>query len=74
LGEWGEVEDVFPELVTTWGDEGYKAVDYGRLTAVLLEAAKELKAETVALKQRIEALERATVKKGKKANPKTLSS
>ena len=69
-----EVEDVFPELVTTWGDEGYKAVDYGRLTAVLLEAAKELKAETVALKQRIEALERATVKKGKKANLKTLSS
>lgn len=58
-----EVEAVFPELVTTWGDEGYKAVDYGRLTGVLIEAAKELKAENQALKQRIEALERAIEKK-----------
>jgi prefoldin subunit 5 len=31
------------ELVTTWGDENYRAVDYGRLTAVLIEAVKELK-------------------------------
>jgi hypothetical protein len=54
-----EVEAVFPELVTTWGDEGYKAVDYGRLTGVLIEAAKELKAENLALKQRIEVLEKA---------------
>jgi hypothetical protein len=58
-----EVEAVFPELVTTWGDEGYKAVDYGRLTGVLIEAAKELKAENEALKQRIEALERVREKK-----------
>jgi hypothetical protein len=58
-----DVEAVFPELVTTWGDEGYKAVDYGRLTGVLIEAAKELKAENEALKQRIEALERAREKK-----------
>ena len=35
-----EVESVFPELVTSWGDEGYKAVDYGRLTGVLIEAIK----------------------------------
>jgi hypothetical protein len=40
-----EVEGVFPELVTTWGTENYRAVDYGRLTAVLLEAIKELRAE-----------------------------
>jgi hypothetical protein len=58
-----EVEAVFPELVTTWGDEDYKAVDYGRLAGVLIEAAKELKAENEALKQRIEALERAIEKK-----------
>ena len=54
-----EVEAVFPELVSTWGDEDYRAVDYGRLTAVLVEAIKELKTENEALKQRAEALERA---------------
>jgi Chaperone of endosialidase len=50
-----EVEAVFPELVTTWGDASYRAIDYGRLTAVLVEAIKQLKAETEALKQRIPA-------------------
>ncbi len=58
-----EVEAAFPELVSTWGEEGYKAVDYGRLTAVLIEAVRELRAENEALKQRTEALERATVEK-----------
>jgi hypothetical protein len=52
-----EVEAVFPQLVTTWSDEEYRAVDYSRLTAVLVEAVKELKAENEALKQRIDALE-----------------
>ena len=51
-----EVQAVFPELVTSWGDEGYLAVDYGRLTAVLIEAIKELRAdqdaEFAALQQR----------------------
>jgi hypothetical protein len=51
-----EVEAVFPELVTEWGDERYKAVDYGRLTGILIEAVKELKAQNEA---RFEALERA---------------
>jgi hypothetical protein len=54
-----EVETVFPELVTTWGDDDYRAVDYGRLTGVLTEAVKELKAENDALRARIEALEQA---------------
>ncbi|MCG3113082.1 MAG: tail fiber domain-containing protein [Candidatus Manganitrophus sp. SB1] len=40
-----EVEAVFPELVTHWGSENYRAVDYGRLTAVMIEAIKELKAK-----------------------------
>jgi hypothetical protein len=40
-----EVEAVFPELVTTWGEQGYRAVDYGRLSAALVEAVKELRAE-----------------------------
>jgi len=52
-----EVEAVFPELVTTWGDEKYQAVDYGRLTGVLIEAIKELRSENQSLKQRVEALE-----------------
>jgi hypothetical protein len=53
-----EVEAQFPELVTTWGDEHYRAVDYGRLAAVLIEAVKELKAENQALQKRVEVLEK----------------
>jgi hypothetical protein len=55
-----EVEAVFPELVTRWGEEGYRAVDYGRLTGVLIEAVKELKAQNAALQRRIEKLERGS--------------
>ena len=40
-----EIEAVYPELVTTSGDENYKSVNYTKLTAVLIEAVKELKAE-----------------------------
>jgi hypothetical protein len=40
-----DVEAVFPELVTTWG-AGYKAVDYSKLSGVLIEAVKELQANT----------------------------
>jgi hypothetical protein len=58
-----EVETVLPELVCTWGDEGYKAVDYGRLTAVLIEAIKELRRETetqvAGLEARLSSLEEA---------------
>jgi hypothetical protein len=54
-----EVEAVFPELVTTWGDEGYRAVDYGRLTGVLIEAVRELKEENGMLQQRLHKLETA---------------
>ncbi|MBI4470148.1 MAG: hypothetical protein HY650_12585, partial [Acidobacteria bacterium] len=60
-----EVETVFPELVHTSDTDGYKAVDYSRLPAVLIEAVKELKAghealkaENEALRTRLEALER----------------
>jgi hypothetical protein len=52
-----EVEAVFPELVSTWGTEGYKAVDYGSLTAVLIEAVKQLRSENGVLQSRLEALE-----------------
>jgi hypothetical protein len=33
------------------------AVDYSKLTAVLIQAVKELRAENVALRDRVEALE-----------------
>jgi uncharacterized small protein (DUF1192 family) len=36
-----EVEKIFPEIVTT-RDNGYKAVKYEKLTAVLIESVKEL--------------------------------
>jgi len=63
-----EVEAVFPELVTTWGAEDYRAVDYGRLTGVLIEAIKELKEENRALTQRLHKLETA-VEHGEKTLP-----
>lgn len=52
-----EVEAVFPELVTTWGHDGYKAVAYDKLTGVLIAAVKELKAETDAQQQHITVME-----------------
>jgi hypothetical protein len=49
-----EVEAVFPELVTTWGEERYRAVDYSKLTAVLIEAIKELRRENDSVRGRLE--------------------
>jgi hypothetical protein len=51
-----EVEQVVPEAVKTMPD-GYKAVDYARLTALLVEAVKDLKAENDELRSRVAALE-----------------
>lgn len=45
-----EVEKVLPELVVTCPNNGMKAVDYGKLTAVLLEAIKQLKQEVEELR------------------------
>lgn len=39
-----EIEKLYPELVMT-DAKGYKSVDYGRLTPVLIEALKELAAQ-----------------------------
>jgi hypothetical protein len=49
-----EVETVFPELVNTSSTDGYKAVDYSRLTAVLIEAVKELNAKNQAAQAQLE--------------------
>ena len=52
-----EVEAVYPELVTTWTEGGYKAVDYGKLVGVLIEAVKALKADKEQQQQQLGALE-----------------
>ena len=51
-----ELEEQYPELVDIDSD-GYKSIQYGKLTAVLLEGIKELKQENDILKQRIASLE-----------------
>jgi len=40
-----DVEKVFPELVSSWGTERYRDIDYGRMSAILLQAVKEQQAE-----------------------------
>lgn len=47
-----DVESVLPELVSTDSKE-YKAVSYDKLTAVLVEAVKELKVENEELKAQL---------------------
>ncbi len=51
-----EVELIFPELVKTT-NRGYKAVNYNKLTVVLLEALKEQQIIIENLEKRIQALE-----------------
>ena len=47
------MEAIVPEIVLTADDEMQtKSVDYGKLTAVLIEAIKDLKAEIDELKGR----------------------
>ncbi|MFZ1682520.1 MAG: tail fiber domain-containing protein [Candidatus Zixiibacteriota bacterium] len=53
-----EVEKVYPELITTWGDEKYRAVDYGRLSAVLIEAIKDQQKQIEELRDKIAKLEK----------------
>ena len=48
-----EIEKVVPEVVYT-DEEGFKSVDYIKLTPVLIEAVKELKAEKDALQTTVE--------------------
>ena len=55
-----EVEALYPEMVLTDPKTGYKSVDYSRMTPVLLEAIKELKAELDATRARAHAAETTT--------------
>jgi hypothetical protein len=52
-----EVEAEFPQLVATHPEQGYKSVNYGGLTSVLLEAVRELQAKLSRLGERVTALE-----------------
>lgn len=47
-----ELEQAFPELVHRSGPEAMRAVDYGKLSAVLLQAVKELKRDNAELEER----------------------
>ena len=51
-----EVEKVIPEVVQTFGD-GYKAVAYGQINALLIEAIKEQQELLKAQAERLEVLE-----------------
>lgn len=50
-----EVEQVLPQVVSTAAD-GYKGVEYGNMTAVLVEAVKELQKQVEAQNQEIKQL------------------
>ncbi|MCP4129803.1 MAG: hypothetical protein GY754_02185 [bacterium] len=51
-----DVEKLFPEMVHTTKD-GYKTVSYSKMTAVLVEAVKEMKQENDRLKKEITSLQ-----------------
>ena len=51
-----EVESVLPELVHA-GSDGIKTVDYPKLTALLIEAAKQLKLKEQAIESKARAIE-----------------
>jgi len=46
-----EIESILPEIVAT-REDGYKAVKYDRIVALLIEAIKELKSEVDQLKNK----------------------
>ena len=52
-----EVEKLFPEIVMTDAN-GYKSVDYGRLTPILVEAVKEQQKQITAQQEQITELKR----------------
>ena len=52
-----EMESIIPEIVHTNANNGYKSLDYGAITAVLVKAVQELKTELDAAKARITTLE-----------------
>ncbi len=70
-----EVQDIVPEIVTQ-GSDGMLAIDYARLTPLLVQAVKEQQTEIESLTQRLAKLERAmtTLVEGNSAGDRQLSS
>ncbi|MCX6328291.1 MAG: tail fiber domain-containing protein, partial [Bacteroidia bacterium] len=56
-----DVEKIYPELVKT-DDKGYKAVNYEKLTVILLEGIKEQQKQIEAQNERIQKLEKLVEK------------
>ncbi len=56
-----DIEKIYPEIVNT-NDEGYKSLDYSKLTPVLVKAVQELKLEIDKLKRENEELRKLIVK------------
>jgi hypothetical protein len=54
-----ELEQIFPELVTT-GEDGFKGVSYANITAVLLEGIKQQQKQIEDLNDRLTAIEKKT--------------
>ena len=52
-----DVENVLPEIVNT-GDDGYKSLDYSKLTPLLIEAVKEQNKTVDSLKEKTESQEK----------------
>ena len=47
---------MFPELVTAGAESGLKSLDYGRLTAILIQAVRELRDENLGLAREMKRL------------------
>ena len=55
-----EISEVLPEAVSK-GQDDYLSVDYGKITPLLVEAIKQLKAENDELKERLEKIEKSAI-------------
>jgi len=52
-----DVEKIVPEIVSTSSD-GYKSISYEKISAILIEAVKELKEQNRLLQKKVESLEK----------------
>lgn len=53
-----DVERVFPQFVAEIGETRYKAVDYGGLTTLLIQAVKELHCQNKELTAKVDAMQK----------------
>jgi hypothetical protein len=60
-----EVETVMPELVAV-DEDGYRRVDYSKLPLLAIQAIRELKAENDELRRRLDAVEAALARPGRR--------